>query len=92
MSKGSGKFVTYLNFAARQADSGLILDMQRKSILDYLDGGRRELVAEFGEIESGKYCDRPELSGRSRPAKSTRRHWSSRSSTIYPETPLLLRR
>jgi DNA invertase Pin-like site-specific DNA recombinase len=40
---------------------GLIKDAQRKSVLDYLDGGRWELVAEFTEVESGKRSDRPEL-------------------------------
>jgi DNA invertase Pin-like site-specific DNA recombinase len=45
----------------RQGKSGLGLDAQRKSVLEYLDGGRWELVAEFTEIESGKRSDRPEL-------------------------------
>jgi DNA invertase Pin-like site-specific DNA recombinase len=45
----------------RQGKSGLGLEAQRKSVLDYLDGGRWELVAEFTEVESGKRSDRPEL-------------------------------
>jgi DNA invertase Pin-like site-specific DNA recombinase len=46
----------------RQAGkSGLGLEAQRKAVLDYLDGGAWELVAEFTEIESGKKSDRPEL-------------------------------
>jgi Resolvase, N terminal domain len=45
----------------RQGKSGLGLEAQRKSVLDYLDGGRWDLVGEFTEIESGKHNDRPEL-------------------------------
>jgi DNA invertase Pin-like site-specific DNA recombinase len=40
--------------------SGLGLEAQRKSVLEYLDGGRWELTAEFTEVESGKRSDRPE--------------------------------
>src|SRR4029453_8391522 len=40
---------------------GLGLEAQRKSILDFLDGGRWSLVAEFTEVESGKRSDRPQL-------------------------------
>ena len=57
-----GKFVAYFRVSTdRQGKSGLGLDAQRKSVLDYLDGGRWSLVAEFTEIESGKRNDRPEL-------------------------------
>jgi DNA invertase Pin-like site-specific DNA recombinase len=45
----------------RQGKSGLGLEAQRKSVLDYLNGGRWELTAEFTEVESGKRSDRPEL-------------------------------
>src|SRR5437773_11124177 len=57
-----GKFVAYFRVSTdRQGRSGLGLDAQRKSVLDYLDGGRWSLIAEFTEIESGKRNDRPEL-------------------------------
>src|SRR5262249_4207752 len=57
-----GKFVAYFRVSTdRQGKSGLGLEAQRKSVLDYLDGGRWELVAEFTEVESGKRSDRPEL-------------------------------
>jgi DNA invertase Pin-like site-specific DNA recombinase len=57
-----GKFVAYFRVSTeRQGRSGLGLDAQRKSVLDYLDGGRWELVAEFTEVESGKRNDRREL-------------------------------
>jgi DNA invertase Pin-like site-specific DNA recombinase len=57
-----GKFVAYFRVSTdRQGKSGLGLEAQRKSVLDCLDGGRWELVAEFTEVESGKRNDRPEL-------------------------------
>lgn len=62
MSVHRGKFVAYFRVSTdRQGKSGLGLEAQRKSVLDYLDGGRWELVAEFTEVESGKRSDRPEL-------------------------------
>jgi DNA invertase Pin-like site-specific DNA recombinase len=57
-----GKFVAYFRVSTdRQGKSGLGLEAQRKSVLDYLDGGRWDLVGDFTEIESGKHNDRPEL-------------------------------
>jgi DNA invertase Pin-like site-specific DNA recombinase len=57
-----GKFVAYFRVSTdRQGKSGLGLEAQQKSVLDYLDGGRWDLVGEFTEIESGKHNDRPEL-------------------------------
>jgi DNA invertase Pin-like site-specific DNA recombinase len=57
-----GKFIAYFRVSTeRQGRSGLGLDAQRKSVLDFLDGGRWELVAEFTEVESGKRNDRREL-------------------------------
>jgi DNA invertase Pin-like site-specific DNA recombinase len=62
MPAHQGKFVAYFRVSTdRQGKSGLGLEAQRKSVLDYLDGGRWSLVAEFTEIESGKRNDRPEL-------------------------------
>jgi DNA invertase Pin-like site-specific DNA recombinase len=56
------KFVAYFRVSTdRQGRSGLGLGAQRKAVLDYLDGGRWKLVAEFTEVESGKHNDRPEL-------------------------------
>ena len=37
------------------------LDAQRRAVVDYLDGGKWELIGEFTEVESGKRNDRPEL-------------------------------
>lgn len=57
-----GRFVSYLRVSTdRQGRSGLGLEAQRKSVADYLDGGRWELIAEFVEVESGKRDDRPKL-------------------------------
>jgi DNA invertase Pin-like site-specific DNA recombinase len=62
MPPHQGKFVAYFRVSTdRQGKSGLGLAAQRKSVLDYLDGGRWSLVAEFTEIESGKHNDRPGL-------------------------------
>src|SRR6266699_2013274 len=62
MSAHYGKFVAYFRVSTdRQGKSGLGLEAQRESVLNYLDGGRWALIAEFTEIESGKRNDRPEL-------------------------------
>ncbi len=62
MPAHQGKFVAYFRVSTdRQGRSGLGLEAQRKSVLDYLDGGRWKLIAEFTEVESGKHNDRPEL-------------------------------
>jgi DNA invertase Pin-like site-specific DNA recombinase len=58
----SGKYVAYYRVSTdRQGSSGLGLGAQREAVLDYLDGGKWTLVAEFTEVESGKRADRPEL-------------------------------
>jgi DNA invertase Pin-like site-specific DNA recombinase len=57
-----GKFIAYYRVSTdKQGKSGLGLDAQRKAVLDYLDGGKWELVGEFTEVETGKRADRPEL-------------------------------
>jgi DNA invertase Pin-like site-specific DNA recombinase len=63
MSPHYGKFVAYFRVSTdRQGKSGLGLEAQRKAVLDYLNGGRWQLAAEFVEVESGKRSDnRPEL-------------------------------
>jgi DNA invertase Pin-like site-specific DNA recombinase len=62
MPAHQGKFVAYFRVSTdRQGKSGLGLEAQRKSVLDYLDGGRWDLIAEFTEVESGKRSNRPEL-------------------------------
>jgi DNA invertase Pin-like site-specific DNA recombinase len=56
------KFVAYYRVSTdNQGKSGLGLDARRKAVLDYLDGGKWELLEEFTEVESGKNGDRPEL-------------------------------
>lgn len=57
-----GKFVAYYRVSTkRQGDSGLGLEAQRKAVLDYLNGGSWQLLAEFTDVESGGDDDRPEL-------------------------------
>jgi DNA invertase Pin-like site-specific DNA recombinase len=56
------RIVSYYRVStARQGQSGLGLEAQRKAVADYLNGGQWEVVSEFVEIESGKREDRPEL-------------------------------
>jgi DNA invertase Pin-like site-specific DNA recombinase len=62
MTAHRGKFVAYYRVSTdKQGKSGLGLEAQRKAVVDYLNGGTWELMAEFTEIESGKKSDRPEL-------------------------------
>ena len=57
-----GKVVAYYRVSTkRQGDSGLGLDAQRQAVLDYLNGGKWELLAEFTDVESGGDDSRPEL-------------------------------
>jgi len=56
------KFVSCLRVStAKQGESGLGLEAQRAAVLDYLNGGRWTLVAEFVETESGADNERPKL-------------------------------
>ena len=55
-------YVAYYRVSTdRQGKSGLGLEGQRKAVLDFINGGRVNLIAEFTEVESGKRNDRPEL-------------------------------
>jgi DNA invertase Pin-like site-specific DNA recombinase len=44
-----------------QGQSGLGLEAQRKAVLDFLNGGKWELIAEYVEVESGANDERPKL-------------------------------
>lgn len=58
----TGDFVSYLRVStARQGQSGLGLEAQRKAVADFLNGGRWNVIAEFVEVESGKNNGRAEL-------------------------------
>ncbi len=58
----NGAFVAYFRVStARQGRSGNGLEAQRNAVLDYLNGGRWELRAEYTEVESGGNNTRPEL-------------------------------
>ena len=58
----TGKHIAYYRVSTnRQGESGLGLEAQRKSVMDFLNGGQWSLVEEYTEVESGKRADRPEL-------------------------------
>src|SRR5579862_7563773 len=61
-----GRFVAYYRVSTQQQGrSGLGLEAQRKTVTDYLNGGRWDLIGEFTEVETGKGDDaldkRPQL-------------------------------
>lgn len=57
-----GNFIAYYRVSTgKQGASGLGLEAQRKTVVDYLNGGKWDLVAEVTEVESGKDSDRLEL-------------------------------
>ena len=58
----TGKFVAYYRVSTtKQGINGLGMDAQRNAVMNYLNGGNWNLIAEFAEVESGKRKDRPEL-------------------------------
>lgn len=59
-----GRFVAYYRVSREktQGKDGLGMAAQRSAVMNYLNGGQWELLAEFEEVESGKRDDRPELS------------------------------
>lgn len=53
MAQHQGKFVAYYRVSTlRQGQSGLGLDAQRSAVVDYLNGGKWQLVEEYVETES----------------------------------------
>ena len=67
-----GKFISYLRVStAKQGQSGLGIEAQRKAVTDYLNGGNWQLIAEYVEVESGKRNDRPQLAAALAYAKAT---------------------
>src|SRR5688500_12705759 len=57
-----GKFVAYYRVSTqKQGRSGLGLEAQKRSVHDYLNGGRWKLIMELTEVESGKVNSRPKL-------------------------------
>ncbi|MBN2508351.1 MAG: recombinase family protein [Verrucomicrobia bacterium] len=72
-AENKGKFVAYYRVSTEeQGRSGLGLEAQRKAVLDYLNGGHWDLVAEFTEVETGKKAERPELEKALKLCKKTR--------------------
>ena len=61
-TKSRKAFVAYYRVSTgEQERSGLGLEGQRAAVLDFINGGAANLVAEFTETESGKRNDRPQL-------------------------------
>ena len=57
-----GRYVAYYRVSTkRQGDSGLGLEAQRQAVLDYLNGGKWQLLAEYTDVESGADDSRPAL-------------------------------
>jgi Resolvase, N terminal domain len=56
-----GVDVRLVGDTARQGVSGLGLEAQRDSVMQFLNGGNWKMVSEFVEIESGRRSDRPQL-------------------------------
>jgi DNA invertase Pin-like site-specific DNA recombinase len=58
----TGSFVSYLRVStAKQGQSLLGLEAQRKAVADYLNGGNWNVIEEVVEVESGKNNKRPKL-------------------------------
>ncbi len=62
----TGQFIAYYRVSTQQQGrSGLGLDAQRASVMQYLNGGSWELSGEYTEVETGKGADaldkRPQL-------------------------------
>jgi len=57
-----GKFVCYYRVStSKQKNSGLGIEAQKETVMNFLNGGNWEIVGEFVEYESGKIDDRLEL-------------------------------
>jgi DNA invertase Pin-like site-specific DNA recombinase len=56
------KIIAYYRVStSKQGQSGLGLEAQRQAVMNYLNGGDWQIVAEFTEVESGRRSNRPEL-------------------------------
>lgn len=56
------KFIAYYRVSTKQqGNSGLGLEAQKKSVLDFINGGGAKIVEEFTEVESGRKNERVEL-------------------------------
>ncbi len=72
MSPTPPRYVAYERVStARQGQSGLGLEAQRKTIEDFAAGRNAMVIARFTEIESGRKNDRPELAKSLHHAKVT---------------------
>ena len=80
MVKQAGNFVSYLRVSTdKQGLRGLGIAAQCQAVLEHLDGGKWQLVAEFVEQESGKRSDRPELAEGDRHLQKVEGHAGDRA-------------
>jgi len=57
------KLIPYYRVSTRkQGESGLGLESQQACVAEFARIGQHEIIASYQEIETGKSCDRPELS------------------------------
>jgi hypothetical protein len=62
MTAHFGRFVAYYRVSTiEQGRSGLGLEAQKSAVEQRLNGGPRQLVGEFIEVESGQRAKRPQL-------------------------------
>lgn len=67
------RLVAYYRVSTRkQAGSGLGLDAQRQAVQQYATGREADVIAEYVETESGRKCDRPQLTEALAHARKTR--------------------
>lgn len=65
------RYVAYYRVStAKQGRSGLGIDVQRDTVLRFINGGA-ELVEEYTEVESGRKSDRPALANALRHCRAT---------------------
>ncbi len=58
MATSKGQYVAYYRVSTqRQGRSGLGLEAQKQAVEDYLNGGTRELIGQYTEVETGKGSD-----------------------------------
>ena len=68
----NGRFVSYLRVSTdSQGERGLGMEVQRRIVADYLNGGSWSLIAEYVEVESGKNVNRAQLAAALAHAKRT---------------------
>ena len=56
------QYIAYYRVSSKkQEDSGLGLDAQKSTVLNYIKNNGNRIISEFTEVESGRKSDRPQL-------------------------------